>query len=124
MNVVDSSAWIEYFVGGENSEEFAPAIEATEDLVVPSLCLYEVFKRTSQLRGEGSALEAVAVMLAGDVVDLSASLALEAAKISLGEDLPMADAVILATSRRAGATLWTQDAHFASITGVEYRAKT
>lgn len=123
MNVVDSSAWIEYFVGGSNADEFAAAIEADEDLVVPSLAIYEVFKRTVQLRGESAALEAVAVMLLGRVVDLSASVALEAARVSLQQSLPLADSVILATARLEDATLWTQDSHFEGLEGVEYREK-
>jgi predicted nucleic acid-binding protein len=122
VNVVDSSAWIEYLGDGRNAAEFAAPIEAYEDLVVPSLTLYEVFKRVAQLKGESAAHEAVGVMLRGDVVELTASVALEAARISLNEKLAMADSIILATSRLAGAVLWTQDARFAGFDGVEYRA--
>jgi predicted nucleic acid-binding protein len=53
MNVVDSSAWLEYFANGSNASFFAPAIERTEELLVPSLVLYEVFKRVLQQRDEG-----------------------------------------------------------------------
>lgn len=123
MNVVDSSAWIEYFVGGQNASEFAPAIEATDDLVVPALTIFEVFKRVAQLAGEGAAIDAVSVMTAGHVVDLSTSVALEATRLSLQTGLAMADSVILATTRLEGATLWTQDAHFEGMDGVEYREK-
>ena len=42
MNVVDSSAWLEYFANGPNAEFFAPAIEKTTALIVPWLTLYEV----------------------------------------------------------------------------------
>ena len=56
MNVVDSSAWLEYFTNGPNATFFAPAIEKTGDLIVPSLTLYEVFKRILQQRDEGAAL--------------------------------------------------------------------
>ncbi len=72
---------------------------------------------------EATALEAMAVMLQGEVVDLTADLALEAARLSLESGLAMADSIILATARSAGATLWTQDAHFDGMDGVEYRAK-
>jgi len=123
VNVVDSSAWVEYFAGGASAADFAPAIEATEDLVVPSLALFEVFKRVAQIAGEGAALEAAGVMLAGRVVDLTASVALEAARVSLEEGLAMADSIILATARLENAVLWTQDAHFEGLAGVEYRAK-
>ena len=99
MNVVDSSAWLEYFVNGSNAGFFAGAIEATDELVVPSLTLYEVFKRVLQQRGENDALQAVAVMQQGIVVDLDARLALSAARISLQIKLPMADSIVLAAAR-------------------------
>ena len=122
MNVVDSSAWIEYFTDGPNASFFAKPIEATDKLVVPTLTLYEVFKRIHRERGETDALEKVAHMMQGRVVDLTASLALEAARVSVDEELPMAEAMILTTARAFGATLWTQDAHFEKTAGVEYRA--
>jgi|ERR1700693_432813 len=45
MNVVDSSGWLEYFADGPNAAEFAKPIEATRSLLVPTLSLFEVFKR-------------------------------------------------------------------------------
>ena len=123
MNVVDSCGWLEYLSDGPNAGFFADAIENTADLVVPSLSLYEVFKRVLQQRGEGDALQAIAVMQQGRVVDLTSSVALTAARIGVGERLPMADSVMLATARGAGATMWTQDADFAEIAGVHYIAK-
>lgn len=123
MNVVDSSAWLEYFGDGPCAPEFARVIENPTELVVPSLTIFEVFKRTFQLKGEAVALEAVAVMLQGRVVDVSSALALDAARISVSESLPMADSVILATARSESAVLWTQDAHFAGLPDVEYREK-
>lgn len=123
MNVVDSSGWLEYFAGGPNANFFAKPIEATAELVVPTLSLYEVFKKVAQQRGEGDALQAVAVMQQGRVVELSSTLALSAAKVSMQLSMPMADSVILATARAADAVLWTQDADFASVPGVRYVAK-
>jgi toxin FitB len=121
MNVVDSSAWLEYFANGPNAEFFAPAIEKTTELLVPSLTLFEVFKRVLQQRNEDSALQAVAVMQQGIVIDLDAPLALVAARLSIERRLPMADSVILATAQSHAAVLWTQDADFKGIPGVEYR---
>ena len=121
MNVVDSSAWLEYFADGPNAAFFAPAIAATEKLVVPTLSLYEVFKRVLQQRTEDDALMAIAAMQQGTVVDLDAAIALGAARISIDCKLPMADSVMLATARTFEATLWTQDEHFKGLTGVKYR---
>ena len=123
MNVVDSSGWLEYFADASNASFFAPAIEAVSELVVPTLSLYEVFKRILQQKTENEALRAVAAMMQGSVVDLNPALALSAAKIALRHQLPLADSVILATAQAYGATLWTQDADFRNISGVRYIEK-
>jgi predicted nucleic acid-binding protein len=123
MNVVASSGWLEYFAEEPNAEFFAPAIEATAELVVPVIRLFEVFKRVYQQRGEDDALKAVAVMMQGQVVNLDAPLALSAAKLSQDISLPLADSLRLATARSYQATLWTQDEHFKGIAEVQYIAK-
>jgi predicted nucleic acid-binding protein len=123
MNVVDSSAWLEYFANGPNASYFAVPVEATDELLVPALTIYEVFKRVLQQRQEGDALRAVALMQQGTVVDLDARLALSAARVSLESRLPMADSIVLATARVHDATLWTQDADFEGLAGVRYRAR-
>lgn len=120
MNVVDSSGWLEYFADGPNARFFAGAIETTADLVVPTVSLYEVFKRMLRQRGNDDALEAVAVMQQGRIAALSDALALAAARLSLELNMPMADAVMLATARSWNATLWTQDADFEGVPGVKY----
>ncbi|WP_425154295.1 type II toxin-antitoxin system VapC family toxin [Candidatus Palauibacter sp.] len=121
MNVVDSSAWLEYFADGPNAAEFADAITDTEQLIVPSITLFEVFKRIREQRDPGAALYAVAQMRRGRVVDLDGDLAVEAAALSTEEGLPLADSIILATSRLEDAVLWTQDRDFEGMEGVEYR---
>ena len=121
MNVVDSSGWLEYFADGPNASFFAKPIEDTPALVVPTLSLFEVFKRVLQQRDENAALHAVAVMQQATVVDLGAVIAVNAARISVELKLPLADSVILATARQYGAELWTQDADFNGIDGVQYR---
>lgn len=123
MNVVDSSAWLEYFADGANAAAFAKPIESTASLLVPALCLYEVFKRVCQQRDEEAALRAVAMMEQATVVDLDRVTALEAARLSLLHRLPMADSVVLATARRHDALLWTQDADFEGLEGVRYFAR-
>jgi predicted nucleic acid-binding protein len=123
MNVVDSSAWLEYFANGPNASFFAQPIEDADDLVVPSLTIYEVFKRVLQQRDESSALQAVGLMQQGSVVHLDVPLALSAARLSLDGRLPMADSVVLATARLHQATLWTQDSDFEGLPEVRYRAR-
>ena len=123
MNGVDSSGWLEYLADGPNVDFFANSILATADILVPTLSLYEVFKRVLQQRGEDDALQAVALMQQGTIIELSASLALSAARISLNDKIPMADSIMLATARAYGATLWSQDSDFENIPGVRYLAK-
>ena len=123
MNLVDSSCWLEYFAGSPMSEKYARAIEDTTNLIVPAITLYEVFKRVISQSSEDNALQAIAQMQQGMVVNLTPSIALSAALLSLQHKLPMADSMILATARETGAMLWTQDEDFKGIAGVKYFPK-
>lgn len=120
MNLVDSSGWLEYFADGPNADFFAQAIENIEELVVPTVSLYEVFKRILQQRSESDALQAVATMQQGEIIDLTATLALSAANISHSLKIPMADSIVYATARLFQAELWTQDEHFKGLERVRY----
>jgi predicted nucleic acid-binding protein len=123
VNVVDSSAWLEYLSDGPNAATFAKPIESTRTLLVPTISLYEVFRRVLQLRGEDAALRAATAMEQGMVLDLDRTLALAAAPLAIAHKLPMADALILATARKHRATLWTQDSDFEGLDDVRYIAK-
>lgn len=123
MNVVDSSGWLEYFADGENAEFFAPIIEETETLLVPVICVYEVFKKVLQNQGQAMAEFRVADLVKGEVVELSTPLAMSAALISAELQLPMADSIIFAVAREYNAKLWTQDEHFKNLPEVCYIEK-
>lgn len=123
MNVVDSCGWLEYFADGSNAEFFAPALEDTDTLVVPSLSVFEVCKRVALQRGEQAARQAADFMTRGKIVSLDADTALAAALYSARHQLPMADSIILVTARNFQATLWTQDADLKDHKGVKYQAK-
>ena len=120
MNLVDSSAWLEYFADGPNTKHFAPTVKIPDRLVVPTVTLYEVCKVVLRESDKNNALQPCAAMQKGLVVALDAKLAIAAGKLSLLHRLPMADAVILATAREHGAILWTQNSHFKEIAGVKY----
>ena len=119
LNVVDSSAWLEYLTGGVHATHFAAAIEDSRHLIVPVIVLYEVFKKVLRERGEQQALQVAGAMHAGKVVAVDAALALDAARFSL----PLADSLIYATAQRLGALVWTQDDDFKGLPGVQYFAK-
>jgi predicted nucleic acid-binding protein len=123
MNLVDSSGWLEYFADGRNAKFFAPALEDTENLIVSTINIYEVFKRVLQQRGEDAALQAVALMQQANIVDVTSPIAMDAANLSAELKLPMADSIIFATARAYGATLWTQDADLDGLPGVRFTKK-
>jgi predicted nucleic acid-binding protein len=120
MNIVDSSGWLEYLSDGPNASAFEKTLMNTEDLVVPTLCLFEVFKVVLRERGENDALQAVALMQHAKTLDLTPEIALLAARLSLEFKIPAADSIILATGRLSEATIWTQDEHFKNIKGAKY----
>ena len=119
MNVVDSSAWLEYLAGTDRAALFAEAIEDTDRLIVPVISIYEVYKKVLRDKGEDMAAQVFGVMSLGKVIELDATLALESA----GLPFPMADSIIYATALRHEALLWTQDAHFEGVNGVRYFKK-
>jgi toxin FitB len=123
MNLVDSSGWVEYFMKGSNARYFLPIIQVTQNLLVPTICLYEVFKKVLLQFDQETALQALAVMTLGKVVELDRDIAVDSALVSTEMKLAMADSIILATARAYEATLWTQDRHFKYIPGVKYVEK-
>jgi toxin FitB len=123
MNVIDSSGWLEYFIGGKNANFFAPPIEDIKNVIVPTISIFEVFKRTLVEKNRDDALEAIAMMSGGKIIDLDREVALVAAELSFELKLPMADSIILATARVNNAILWTQDEHFKDLASVKYIQK-
>jgi predicted nucleic acid-binding protein len=115
-NVVDSSGWLEYFTDSEHASLFAPAIEDAENLFVPVISIYEVFKKVLRERGEDDALQVASMMQGGQLIDLDCALALEAAR----HPLPLAGSIIYATAMRHEAILWTQDEHFKDLPNVRF----
>ena len=120
MNIVDSSGWLEYFADGPNASFFAPAIQRPLELIVPTVSIYEVFKRIIQQKDESAGLRAVAAMHQGSVLSLDEALALSAARLSLDAKLPMADSIMLASARSTGSVLLTQDKDFEDMEGIRY----
>jgi len=123
MNIVDSSGWLAYFADEPNARNFLPPLKDTASLVVPTVCIYEVFKVVLRESGENKALQAAVAMRKGTVVDLTSSLAIAASKISLELGIPMADSIVLATAQEFNAIIWTQDSDFKGISNVKYFSK-
>lgn len=123
MNIIDSSGWLEYFADGPNASFFSRPLQKTADLIVPTITIYEIFKVVLRQRDESDALQSVALMQQGFVVDLTSNISILAAKMGIDHRLPMADSIILATARIYRATIWTQDSDFNGIDGVQYILK-
>ena len=123
MNIVDSSGWLAYFADEPNVNHFLIPLNNASSLVVPMVTIYEVFKVVLRESGENDALQAVVAMRKGTVVDLTATLAIAASKLSLEHNLPMAYSIILTTAKEFEATIWTQDSDFKNIGGVNYFPK-
>lgn len=123
MNLVDAGGWLEFFADGPNAGFFAEALLDPERLLVPAVTIHEVFRIVCRQRGEDVALQAAALMQQGEVVELSASLAMVAARTGLESGLSLADSIVLATARQHDAHLWTQDEHFLGLAEVRYIAR-
>jgi toxin FitB len=123
MNIVDSSGWLAYFADEPNAKHFLAPLSDSALLIVPTVTIYEVFKVILRESSENEALQAVVAMQKGRVVDLSASLAIAASRLSLEHQLPMADSIILATAQEFKAIIWTQDSDFKNISKVKFFSK-
>ncbi len=123
MNLVDSSGWLEYFADGKNAKAFAPIIEDSQNLIVSTINLYEIYKKLISEADKDSALEAIGIMQQATVIDVSPSIAVHAAYMSCELKIPMADSLIYATAIMSGATLWTQDSDFIGLEKVKYFKK-
>ncbi len=123
MNIIDSSGWLEYFSDGPNANYFIEPLRNTAALIVPVITIYEVFKVVLRESTENDALQAVAAMQKGKVVDLNVRIAMKASKLSRLHNLPMADSTILATAQEHKCVIWTQDADFQNLENVKYFSK-
>ena len=124
MNIVDSSCWLEYFSDSEVGNLVSGAIEDLSSLVVPSITIYEVFRKLLLEKNEDGALLAAAHMKQGRVVNLDSDISIFSAKIGRENGLPMADSIIYATALKYNCILWTQDKHFKDLKNIRYFTKT
>jgi toxin FitB len=102
------------------AERLVEPLADVSRLLVPSITLTEVFKYVARVRTTRLAMRAVAQMRQGRVIALDESLAIDAARCGLRFKLPLADSIIYATARHFDALLWTRDADFRDLAGVEF----
>lgn len=123
MNLVDSSAWIEYLQDSPRADLFANAIENFRSLLVPTIALYEVHKILSRVLPPTLVAQSLDVMRRGRVLDLTDVRAIAASEIANQYKLAMADAAMYSMAQEFGATFWTQDVDYQGLAGVHYCAK-
>jgi len=112
--LIDSCGWIEFLVDGDKAGEYAKYFMDTVNIVTPTIVVYEVFKKG----GEEAAVLVSAQMNKTTVVELSESLSLFAAGLSIKHNLPMADAIVYATASALECPVVTSDKHFMDLENV------
>ena len=123
MNVVDSSGWVEYFQDSPRADLFATAIEQRDQLLVPTIALFEVHKVLSRSLATDLVDRCLDVMRLGRVLDFTDRRAIAASKASRQHRLALADAAMYSMALEHGATFWTQDVDYEGLSGVRYFAK-
>ncbi len=123
MNVVDSSGWIEYLTNSVRADLFAMAIEQRDQLLVPTISLFEVHKILSRSLSADLVDRCLDVMRLGRVLDLTDARAIAASKAARAHKLALADAAMYSIAQEHGATFWTQDVDYDGLPGVRYFAK-
>lgn len=123
MNLVDSSGWLEYLADSKNAKLFAPAIEKTDELIVSTINIYEVYKKILLEKDENSAIQVIGLMQQAKVIEVDSATAIQAAKLSYDKKIPMADSLIYTSAKQNNAIVWTQDIDFKDLEGVKYFKK-
>jgi len=123
MNLVDSSGWLEYLTDGKNAKHFTAAIERTDELIVSTINIYEIYKKILSEKDEDTAIQVAGLMQQAKVIEVNSAIAIQAAKLSSLQKIPMADSMIYITARQNDAVVWTQDVDFKDLDGVKYFKK-
>jgi predicted nucleic acid-binding protein len=117
--VIDSTGWVEFWGDGPRAEAYAPYFERQQEILLPSVILYEVYKKLVRSRGKALADKFLSFAFRTQAVAFDENLALAAAMASLEHNLAMADAIIYVTAQSFDALLVTSDTHFKGLAGVQ-----
>ena len=123
MFCVDSSGWIEFFLGSTAGRTFKPIIEQTARLIVPAISVFEVHRFLSRTSTIAVREEAIELMCRSTVVELTAARAIAASNVAQKHCLAIADAIMYSIAREFSATFWTQDVDYKDLPGVSHHAK-
>ena len=123
MHVIDTSLWIEDFIGSAVGQQVKPQIAQTGQNVVPTLVQHELYKWLCRNRSREDADSVIAFTMTCQVVPLDTGLALRASDLAREFRLHASDAIIYATALETGSALMTCDAHFSLLPDVLYFPK-
>ena len=124
MNVLDSSAWIEFFLGSQAGQRYRPIAADSVKLLVPTVALYEVHRYLSRTASNDLREGSLNVMRQARVIDLTDARAIAASEAAQKHKLAMADAIMYSIAQEFNATFWTQDADYKGLPGVQYKVRT
>lgn len=123
MKVVDSSGWLEYFADGPLADAYAEHLADPDEILTPTVVLYEVYRWVRRQRTDELALLAAAHLHRTRLVELDSRTALAAADLGIAHGLAMADAIVYATGHLNGAEVVTSDRDFEGLAGVCYLSR-
>lgn len=117
--VIDSSCWIEIFSNGMLAKKCQKEVLSSKSIIVPSLVIYEVYRKVKQSSSDESGLSAISYISQFEVKPLTREVALLAADLSLQFKLGTAGSIILAHANETSAELVTLDNDFRGLPGVQ-----
>jgi len=124
MIIVDSCGWLEWFTDGALADNYKQYLADSDNILVPAIVLYEVYKVLKRGAGEEKALLAAGYMRSSRLIPFDDTLALAAADIALQKNLAMADAIIVAVSKAHNCRIISSDADLKDLDNVDYIEKT
>ncbi len=119
--LLDSYAWIEYFIGTEAGEHVKHVIEGLDEKITPTICLAEVYAKTLRVEGKVLAEEQrIFIREKSALAALDERTAVEAAKIDSAikakvRGWGIADSIIYTAGLSRGDKIITEDEHFRNL---------
>ena len=122
--VIDSYAWIAYFMGTAAGEKAKPIIEGTEEKITPIICLAEIYAKTLKVENQEIAeSQRLFIKQKSALAPLDDLTAVESAKTHAKmkkeiADWGLADSIVYATGQTKKAEVVTGDEHFKKLKNV------
>jgi len=120
--VMDSYAWLEYFMGTDAGRKAREIIDSkTDEKLTPSICLAETYAKVLKTEDEEKAeLRRAFIKSRSALVPLAEELAVEAAKVDVAmkrkvHGWGLADSIVLSTARNRKGKVVTGDPHFRGL---------